>query len=62
MDGRPQILLLEHYYYRPYTLTIHLNETHLSGDSTIDLDGYSWFGRNQNVHIRARAPKASGGI
>ena len=36
-------------------------ETHLIQDSTLDLDGYRWFGFNrQNIHCRARL--GSGGV
>lgn len=39
---------------------ISLNETHLSGDSVIEIAGYSWFGNNRNRHLRA--PKGTGGV
>lgn len=30
-----------------------LNETHITGQYTIELDGYTWFGQNRKTHIRA---------
>ena len=39
---------------------ISLNETHLKNDNVITLEGYTWFGQNRNMHIKA--PKASGGV
>ncbi len=39
---------------------ISLNETHLKNDDIITLEGYTWFGQNRNMHIKA--PKASGGV
>lgn len=39
---------------------ISLNETHLTGQNTIEFDGYTWFGKNRKTHIRAR--KGSGGV
>lgn len=39
---------------------ISLNETHLKNADSIALEGYTWFGQNRNMHIKA--PKASSGV
>ena len=39
---------------------ISVNETHLRGEGTIDIEGYIWFGNNRITHVRA--PRASGGV
>lgn len=39
---------------------ISINETHLVGEDSIDLEGYVWFGNNRVKHTRA--PKGSGGV
>ena len=39
---------------------ISLNETHLKGQDSIDLEGYVWFGNNRVKHVKA--PKGSGGV
>lgn len=40
---------------------IGLAETHLIGNSNINVEGYSWFGQNRrSLHFRAR--KGSGGV
>ena len=38
---------------------ISLNETHLSSP-VIFFEGYTWFGHNRNIHVKA--PRASGGV
>ncbi len=38
-----------------------LAETHLVGESVLDIDGYRWYGHNRTkLHVRARA--GSGGV
>ena len=40
---------------------ICINETHLQGGTTIDIDGFTFYGHNRHsTHIRA--PKGSGGV
>ena len=40
---------------------ICINETHLQGDTTIDIEGFTFYGHNRHsTHIRA--PKGSGGV
>ena len=40
---------------------IGIAETHLLHDQSLDIEGYTWFGRNRkNIHIRAK--KGSGGV
>ncbi len=39
---------------------VSLNETHLQGETVIELDGYVWFGLNRKTHIKAH--RASGGV
>ena len=36
-------------------------ETHLPGNKTVELNGYTWLGLNR-THIHRNAPKASGGV
>ena len=39
---------------------ISLNETHLTGEASISLEGYVWYGNNRQKHVKA--PKGSGGV
>ena len=39
---------------------ISLNETHLTGEASINLDGYVWYGNNREKHVKA--PRGSGGV
>lgn len=38
-----------------------LAETHLVGQSVVDIEGYAWFGHNRK-HIHVRARTGSGGV
>lgn len=38
-----------------------LAETHLVGQSVVDIEGYTWFGHNRK-HIHVRARTGSGGV
>ena len=55
-NGELRRLLLSHYDAD----FISLNETHLKGQSSIEIEGYTWFGMNRKTHFRA--PKGSGGV